>query len=94
MVTTRTRILLLTQRPELETEFKAAINGARVHVVAKPENTAIDLLLQQGIDLIAFDLDLSSEALVAGVAAVEEYRDIPFLGLGNSDEEWYRLRRG
>ena len=58
MVTTRTRILLLTQRPELETEFKAAINGARVHVVAEPDGTALDLLLQRGIDLIAFDLDL------------------------------------
>ena len=94
MVTTRTRILLLTQRPELETEFKAAINGARLHVVAEPENAALDSLLQRGIDLIAFDLELSSEALAAGVAVLDEYRDIPFLGLGNSDEEWHQLRRG
>ena len=64
MVTTRTRILLLTQRPELETEFKAAINGARVHVVAEPENAALDSLLPAALRLVTGLITFTKELTV------------------------------
>ena len=90
----QSRILLLTRQPALEAEFKAACAGARLLVVESPASSALDPLLRRGIDLVAFDLDLPQESLQAGLAALEDYRDVPVLGLGKTDEHWQRMLRG
>ena len=90
----QSRILLLTRQPALEAEFKAAGAGARLQVVESPASSALGPLLRRGIDLVAFDLDLPQESLQAGLAALEDYRDVPVLGLGKTDEHWQRMLRG
>jgi len=90
----QSRILLLTRQPALEAEFKAVCAGARLQVVESPASSALGPLLRQGIDLVAFDLDLPQESLQAGLAALEDYRDVPVLGLGKTDEHWQRMLRG
>ena len=92
--TPKSRILLLTQRPALEAEFKSACNGARLQVVDTADSNTLDPLLRRGIDLVAFDLDLSNDALAAGLAALDGFRDVPVLGLGEANEDWHRLLRG
>ena len=90
----RSRILLLTRQPALEAEFRAACDGARLQVVESPGSGALDPLLRRGVDLVAFDLDLPEESLQAGLAALDDYRDIPVLGLGKAHEGWQRMLRG
>ena len=94
MALTRSRILLLTEQPALEAAFKSACNGARLLVIGAPDNNILGPLLRRGVDLVAFDLDLSNEALTAGIATLDEYRDVPILGLGEADEGWHQLLRG
>lgn len=106
MATTRSRILLLTQSPSLEQEFKTALmaetahnagmqhHGVRLQVVAAPDGRTLGPLLRRGVDLVAFDLALSAEALAESVAALDEFRDVPVLGLGEADERWHQLLRG
>ena len=106
MATTRRRILLLTQSPSLEQEFKTALmaetahnagmqhHGVRLQVVAAPDGRTLGPLLRRGVDLVAFDLALSAEALAESVAALDEFRDVPVLGLGQADERWHQLLRG
>ena len=51
----RHRILLLTQHPALEAEFRSACNGARLKVIDTPNSGTLDPLLRRGVDLVAFD---------------------------------------
>ena len=90
----RNRILLLTQRPTLETEFKAGCSGARVQVIDAPDGNLLSTLLRRGVDLVAFDLELSNEMITAGIAALGEFRDVPVLGIGEANENWQKLLRG
>ena len=90
----RIRILLLTRQPSLAAEFKTAASDARLQVVDSPDASTLDPLLRRGVDLIAFDLDLPAETLAEGITALDEYCDIPVLGLGEGDEHWHRLLRG
>ena len=93
MASTQRHILLLTQRAELEAEFKSAVHDARLRVL----NTAGDALrplLRRGMDLVAFDMELPPAVLAEGVAALDQHRDVPVLGLGNADENWDRLLWG
>ena len=90
----RSRILLLTRQPSLAAQFKTAANDARLQVVDSPDGNNLDPLLRRGVDLIAFDLDLPAQTLAAGIAALDEYRDVPILGLGEGDERWHRSLRG
>ncbi|MFL2541427.1 MAG: sigma 54-interacting transcriptional regulator, partial [Candidatus Latescibacterota bacterium] len=90
----RNRILLLTQRPTLETEFKAGCSGARVQVIDAPDGNLLSTLLRRGVDLVAFDLELSNEIITAGIDALGEFRDVPVLGMGEANENWQKLLRG
>ena len=90
----RHRILLLTQHPALEAEFRSACNGARLKVIDTPNSGTLDPLLRRGVDLVAFDLALSNETLAAGITALDGFRDVPVLGLGKASEGWHQLLRG
>ncbi len=91
MPPTQRHILLLTQRVELEAEFKAAVHGVRLRVLSAANGDALGRLLRRSVDLVAFDLELAPAVLAEGVAALGQYRDVPMLGLGNVDENWDRL---
>ena len=93
MAPTQRHILLLTQRAELEAEFKSALRGARLRVLNAADD-ALEPLLRRGVDLVAFDMELPPDVLAAGVAALDQYRDVPVLGLGDADENWDRLLWG
>ena len=90
MAPTQRHILLLTQRAELEAEFKSALRGARLRVL-NAASDALGPLLRRGMDLVAFDMELPPAVLAAGVAALDQHRDVPVLALGNADENWDRL---
>ncbi len=91
MAPTQCHILLLTQRAELEAEFKSAVHDVRLRVLSAANGDALGRLLRRGVDLVAFDLELPPAILAEGVAALDQYRDVPMLGLGNADENWDRL---
>ena len=90
----RHRILLLTQHPALEAEFRSACNSARLKVIDTPASGTLDPLLRRGVDLVAFDLALSNETLAAGITALDQFPDVPILGLGKATEGWLQLLRG
>ncbi len=94
MAPTQRHILLLTQRAELEAEFKSAVHDVRLRVLSAANSDALGRLLRRGVDLVAFDLELPPAVLAEGVAALDQYRDVPMLGLGNADENWDRLLWG
>ena len=94
MAPTQRHILLLTQRAELEAEFKSAIHNARLRVLNAASGDVLGPLRRRGIDLVAFDLELPPAVLAEGVAALDQHRDVPVLGLGNADENWDRLLWG
>ena len=94
MAPTQRHILLLTQRAELEAEFKSAVHDMRLRVLSAANGDALGRLLRRGVELVAFDLELPSAVLAEGVAALDQYRDVPMLGLGNADENWDRLLWG
>ncbi len=94
MAPTQRRILILTQRAELEAEFKSAAHDVRLRVLSAANGDALRRLLRRGVDLVAFDLELPPAGLAEGVAALDQYRDVPMLGLGNADENWDRLLWG
>ena len=94
MPPTQRHILLLTQRAELEAEFKSAVHDVRLRVLSAANGDALGRLLRRGVDLVAFDLELPPAVLAEGVAALDQYRDVPMLGLGNADENWDRLLWG
>ena len=94
MASTQRHILLLTQRAELEAEFKAAVHDVRLRVLSAANGDALGRLLRRGVDLVAFDLELAPAVLAEGVAALDHHRDVPVLGLGNADENWDRLLWG
>ena len=94
MAPTRHHILLLTQRTELEAEFKSALHDVRLRVLNAANGDALGPLLRRGVDLVAFDMELPPAVLAAGVAALDQHRDVPVLGLGNADENWDRLLWG
>ena len=94
MAPTQRHILLLTQRAELEAEFKSAIHNARLCVLNAASGDVLGPLRRRGIDLVAFDLELPPAVLAEGVAALDQHRDVPVLGLGNADENWDRLLWG
>ena len=94
MSPTQRHILLLTQRAELEAEFKSAAHDVRLRVLSAANGDALGRLLRRGVDLVAFDLELPPSILAEGVAALDHHRDVPVLGLGNADENWDRLLWG
>ena len=94
MAPTQRHILLLTQRAELGAEFKSAIHNARLRVLNAASGDVLGPLRRRGIDLVAFDLELPPAVLAEGVAALDQHRDVPVLGLGNADENWDRLLWG
>lgn len=94
MAPTQRHILLLTQRAELEAEFKSAVHNVRLRVLSAANGDALGRLLRRGVGLVAFDLELAPAVLAEGVAALDQYRDVPMLGLGNADENWDRLLWG
>ncbi len=94
MAPTQRRILLLTQQAELEAEFKSAVHDVRLRTLSAANGDALGRLLRRGVDLVAFDLELPPAILAEGVAALDQYRDVPMLGLGNADESWDRLLWG
>ena len=94
MAPTRRHILLLTQRAELEAEFKSALHDVRLRVLNAANGDALGPLLRRGVELVAFDMELPPAVLAAGVAALDQHRDVPVLGLGNADENWDRLLWG
>ena len=94
MAPTQHHILLLTQRAELEAEFKSAVHNVRLRVLGAANGDALGRLLRRGVDLVAFDLELAPAVLAEGVAALDHHRDVPVLGLGNADENWDRLLWG
>ncbi len=94
MTLTQRHILLLTQQAELEAEFKSAVRDARLHVLNAAAGDALGLQLRRGVDLVAFDLELPPEILAAGVAALDQHREVPVLGLGAASESWDRLLWG
>ncbi len=94
MPPTQRHILLLTQRAELEAEFKSAVHDVRLRVLSAANSDALGRLLRRGVDMVAFDLELPPAVLAEGVAALDQYRDVPMLGLGNADENWDRLLWG
>ena len=91
---TQRHILLLTQQAELEAEFKSAVRDARLHVLNAAAGDALGPQLRRGVDLVAFDLELPPEILAAGVAALDQHREVPVLGLGAASESWDRLLWG
>lgn len=93
MASTQRHILLLTQRAELEAEFKSAVHDARLHVLNAANGDALRPL-RRGMDLVAFDMELPPAVLAEGVAALDQHRDVPVLALGNADENWDRLLWG
>ncbi|MYA22108.1 MAG: sigma-54 factor interaction domain-containing protein, partial [Gemmatimonadetes bacterium] len=66
----------------------------RLRVLSAANGDALGRLLRRGVDLVAFDLELPPAVLAEGVAALDQYRDVPMLGLGNADENWDRLLWG
>ena len=91
---TQRLILLLTQQAELETAFKSAVHNPRLRVLNAANGAALGPQLRRGVDLVAFDLELPPELLAAGVAALDEHREVPVLGLGEGGERWDRLLWG
>ncbi|MCY3790971.1 MAG: sigma 54-interacting transcriptional regulator, partial [Gemmatimonadetes bacterium] len=91
MTLTQRHILLLTQQAELEAEFKSAVHDARLRVINAANGNALVPLLRRGMDLVAFDMELPPAVLAEGIAALDQHRDVPVLGLGNADENWDRL---
>ena len=94
MAPTQSHILLLTQRAELEAEFKSALHDVRLRVLNAANGDTLGPLLRRGVDLVAFDMELPPAILAAGVAALDQHSDVPVLGLGNADENWDRLLWG
>lgn len=94
MAPTQRHILLLTQRSELAAEFRSAIHDVRLRVLNAANGDALGPLLRRGLDLVAFDLELPPDILAAGVAVLDQHRDVPILGLGNAAENWDRLLWG
>ncbi len=94
MAPTQRHILLLTQQAKLEAEFKSAVRDVRLRVLGAANGDALGRLLRRGVDLVAFDLELPPAVLAEGVAALDQYRDVPMLGLGNAGENWDRLLWG
>ena len=94
MAPTQRHILFLTQRAELEAEFKSAVHDVQLRVLSAANGDALGRLLRRGVDLVAFDLELAPAVLAEGVAALDHHRDVPVLGLGNADENWDRLLWG
>ena len=88
---TQRHILLLTQQAELEAAFKSAVHNARLRVLNAANSAALGPQLRRGVDLVAFDLELPPDILAAGVAALDEHREVPVLGLGEAGERWDRL---
>ena len=91
---TQRHILLLTQQAALEAEFKSAVHDARLRVLNAASGDALGPQLRRGVDLVAFDLELPPEILSASVAALDEHREVPVLGLGEASERWDRLLWG
>lgn len=92
MAMAQRHILLLTQQAALEKEFKSAVHNARLHVLNAANGDAFGLRLRRGVDLIAFDFAMEFPS--AALAALDQHRDVPVLGLGNADENWDRLLWG
>ena len=91
---TQRHILLLTQQAALEAAFKSAGHNARLRVLNAASGDALGPQLRRGVDLVAFDLELPPEILGASVAALDEHREVPVLGLGEAGERWDRLLWG
>ncbi len=91
---TQHHILLLTQQAELEAAFKSAVHDARLHVINAANGDVLGPRLQRGVDLVAFDMELPLDVLAAGVAALDQHREVPVLGLGDAGESWNRLLWG
>ena len=91
---TQRHILLLTQQAALEAAFKSAVHDARLRVLNAASGDALGPQLRRGVDLVAFDLELPPEILSASVAALDEHREVPVLGLGEAGERWDRLLWG
>ena len=94
MAPTQHHILLLTQRAELEAAFKSAAHDTRLHVINAASGDVLGPRLQRGVDLVALDMELPPDILAAGVAALDEQREVPVLGLGEAGERWDRLLWG
>ena len=94
MTLTQRHILLLTQQAALEAAFKSAVHDARLRVLNAASGDALGPQLRRGVDLVAFDLELPPEVLAAGVAALDEHREVPVLGLGEAGESWDQLLWG
>ena len=94
MTLTQRHILLLTQQAELEAEFRSAVHDARLHIINAANGDALGPRLRRGVDLVAFDMELPPDVLAAGVAALDEHREVPVLGLGDAGESWDRLLWG
>ena len=91
---TQRHILLLTQQAELKAAFKSAVHNARLRVLNAANGAALGPQLRRGVDLVAFDLELPPDVLAAGIAALDEHREVPVLGLGEAGERWDRLLWG
>jgi len=93
---TQRHILLLTQQAALEAAFKSAVpvHDAQLRVLNAASGDALGPQLRRGVDLVAFDLELPPEILAASVAALDEHREVPVLGLGEAGERWDRLLWG
>ena len=94
MPLTQRHILLLTQQAELEADFRSAVHDAQLHIINAANSDALGPRLRRGVDLVAFDMELPPDALTAGVAALDEHREVPVLGLGDAGESWDRLLWG
>ena len=94
MPLTQRHILLMTQQAELEAEFRSAVHDARLHIINAANGDALGPRLRRGVDLVAFDMKLPPDVLAAGVAALDEHRAVPVLGLGDAGENWDRLLWG
>ena len=94
MSLTQRHILLLTQQAELEAKFRSAVHDARLHIINAANGDALGPRLRRGVNLVAFDMELPPDVLAAGVAALDEHREVPVLGLGDAGESWDRLLWG
>ena len=94
MPLTQRHILLLTQQAELEADFRSAVHDAQLHIINAANGDALGPRLRRGVDLVAFDMELPPDVLAAGVAALDEHREVPVLCLGDAGESWDRLLWG
>jgi len=82
----KSRILLIAT--EEKARFKNALNSGRTVDVQSPDVLAT--LAKRGADLIVVDLSMGDQ-LLGYVEELANFGEVPLLGLGEEDENWYRL---